>query len=126
MPHYELTFAQLGCFPNDRKPNVLWLGVSEPSRTLARLQSALSATLACLGFAPDVRPFQPHLTLARVPHGAREAAPPGAGGLGVWLDERPPPVPHTMRATAVHLMQSELSLSGARYTPLAEFKLTCA
>ncbi len=117
---FDWTLQGLGCFPNQRNPNVLWVGVHEPTGALQRLQASVSKALRSIGFAPDSRPFAPHLTLARLP---RDAAPYKRHALGVWFDTQPPPTPHTARVMAVHLMQSELLRTGARYTAVAEFKL---
>jgi RNA 2',3'-cyclic 3'-phosphodiesterase len=67
---FEISLAELGCFPNIYKPNVLWVGVHESSGALMRLHKAVEAALAPLGIAPEPRAFTPHLTLARVPRDA--------------------------------------------------------
>jgi 2'-5' RNA ligase len=117
---FDWTLQGLGCFPNQRNPNVLWVGVHEPTGVLQRLQVSVSKALQSIGFAPDSRPFAPHLTLARVP---RDAAPYERHALGVWFDAQPPPTPRTARVMTIHLMQSELLRTGARYTEIAEFTL---
>jgi RNA 2',3'-cyclic 3'-phosphodiesterase len=67
---FEISLAELGCFPNIYKPNVLWVGVHESSGALMRLHKAVEVALAPLGIAPEPRAFTPHLTLARVPRDA--------------------------------------------------------
>ncbi|HSG64689.1 MAG TPA: RNA 2',3'-cyclic phosphodiesterase, partial [Gammaproteobacteria bacterium] len=54
----------IGAFPSLRRPRVLWLGV-RPVAELTALQSHVSRSLEPLGFAPDTRPYSPHVTLAR-------------------------------------------------------------
>ena len=75
---FEFSVEGRGCFPNFRRPRVIWVAVREKSGTLARLQAAVERTVAPLGLA----------------HGrARLLAPPdpGAGGQGRGQpDGRPP------------------------------------
>ena len=55
---FDITPAELGCFPNIYKPSVLWVGVHEPSGALMRLQKEVERELAALGFAPEPRAFR--------------------------------------------------------------------
>ncbi|MCA1554613.1 MAG: RNA 2',3'-cyclic phosphodiesterase [Chloroflexi bacterium] len=112
---FELTLGEIDCFPNAHKPNVLWLGVREPSGTLMRLHKAVSEQVARIGFAPELRAFTPHLTLARVPRhvNSRERRL-----LGEWFMQQSPPVLQAMRVAQVHFIQSELLPTGPRYTTL--------
>ena len=113
---FELALGELGCFPNIYKPNVLWVGVRDPSGGLKRLQRLVSGELARIGYPPEARGFAPHLTLARVP---REAPTPQKKALGEWFLQQAPPVPQqAMHVTHIHLIQSELQRTGPRYTPL--------
>lgn len=60
----------LGCFPNLAQPSVLWAGVTEGAEPLGRLAARVEQEMARAGFAPERRPFKPHLTLGRVREGA--------------------------------------------------------
>jgi RNA 2',3'-cyclic 3'-phosphodiesterase len=62
---FEVGLQQLGWFPNDRSPRVLWLGV-EGGKELAGLAAEIDTALAPLGIAKEERDFTPHLTLARI------------------------------------------------------------
>ncbi len=112
---FRFRIGGLGVFPDASRPRVLWAGVREvePEGAFSALARELEATARELGFAPETRPFHPHLTLARARRGARPQAPrPGtACELGV------------VEATRVTLFESHLSPAGARYTPLAHFPL---
>ncbi|UCC64164.1 MAG: RNA 2',3'-cyclic phosphodiesterase [Anaerolineae bacterium] len=117
---FAIELAGLGCFPNLRRPRVVWVGVGEPTGTLARLQRAVESALAGLGFEPEGRSFKPHLTLGRVQHrvgqGDRERlgeliAGYEAGRLGDML------------VAAVNVMRSDLRPGGAVYTALARVPL---
>lgn len=75
---FELALDRLGCFPNERQPRVIWVGVSGEADRAVALHGALSETLAQAGWEQEGRPFQPHLTLGRVKErGARIELPWG-------------------------------------------------
>ena len=60
-----LDVSGVSAFPNTRNPKVIWAGVTtSPEMTV--LQQRLDEGLGSLGFAPEKRPFAPHLTLGRV------------------------------------------------------------
>jgi len=75
--HLGLCFRGLGCFPNERRPRVFWVGMEELPE-LARLAAAIERALEPFGIAPEGRPFSPHLTLGRLREGARLALLPQA------------------------------------------------
>jgi RNA 2',3'-cyclic 3'-phosphodiesterase len=62
---FEVEVKEMGWFPNERSPRVLWAGVrgGQPLLDLARETDDL---LAKLGIAKESRSFTPHLTLARI------------------------------------------------------------
>lgn len=67
---FSLNLGGLGCFPNVRRPRVLWVGLLEESAALVTLHQRLGQSLeAAIGFSPDKRPYSPHLTLGRVKNG---------------------------------------------------------
>jgi 2'-5' RNA ligase len=108
---FTLLARGLGCFPNRSRPRVLWMGL-EPHPTLTQLQQRLEAELAPLRFAPEDRPFRPHLTLARMPQGL---SPTQLGSLLQTYHT------HGFGEVAVeqlHLFQSQLQREGAVYTML--------
>jgi 2'-5' RNA ligase len=45
--------------------NVVWVGINDPEKRLAALQSQCEELVSPLGFPPEGRRFSPHLTLAR-------------------------------------------------------------
>jgi 2'-5' RNA ligase len=91
----------------DRRPRVLAVRIDDPPDSLADLQASLSRKLSGGGwYAPEPRPFLGHVTVARVPRGARAPAVklPGPPGLRFLADR-------------VTLYRSRLAPSGARYEP---------
>jgi RNA 2',3'-cyclic 3'-phosphodiesterase len=115
---FSLSVHGLGCFPNLRRPRVLWVGVEEPAGVLAALQRDVERALVPLGFSPEARPFSPHLTLGRVRGGARgqiEALGQVVGRAKARVGEMP--------VAAIHLMRSDLLPGGAVYTSLSVARL---
>ncbi|MFW5857205.1 MAG: RNA 2',3'-cyclic phosphodiesterase [Planctomycetota bacterium] len=109
---FVLEVAGLGCFPDLRRPRVLWAGAAGGADAAAELHDALKAELAPLGFDPDRRAYRPHVTLGRI------KAPGHARNLEPLL-----PGEASTRFGAVdtdHLtvFLSELKRGGARYSPI--------
>jgi len=98
-----------GGFPNARRARVLWLGLGGEVPALAALVADLGRRLAPLGFAPEERPFTPHLTIGRARDGR------GAPGLGGALAEAALAEGMPWRPAEVVLFESHLSPRGARY-----------
>lgn len=62
---FEIVVEGMGTFPERGRPRVVWAGVRDGS-ALYELQEDVEASLARLGFPRESRPFEPHLTLARL------------------------------------------------------------
>ena len=66
---FHLTLSGLGWFPNPHHPRAFFAAV-RPDPALAQLAAATDAALVPAGVASETRPYQPHLTLARIQHEA--------------------------------------------------------
>jgi 2'-5' RNA ligase len=66
---FTVTLRGSGSFPSPARINVVWIGL-EGAGPLAAIAAALERDLEALGFPPEGRRWQPHLTIARV-KGAR-------------------------------------------------------
>lgn len=62
---FEVEVRELGWFPNEHSPRVLWAGVHAGSR-LEELARETEELLAPIGVPREDREFAPHLTLARI------------------------------------------------------------
>jgi 2'-5' RNA ligase len=115
----ELQIGELGCFPNARRPRVLWVGVQDEGAALRDLQRDVERAISPLGFPPDRRGFHPHLTLGRVkasrPSRRKQAEWEALGAYAARARARV----GQLSVEAVHLMRSELLPSGAVYSSLA-------
>ena len=66
---FNLELEGLGFFPDYRRPNVVWVGMTKGEVELRSIFDQLEPNLRNLGFAPDRKGFSPHLTIARVRSG---------------------------------------------------------
>jgi 2'-5' RNA ligase len=110
----------LGCFPNSRRPRVVWVGIQEPTGRLARLRDLIEDCVAPVGFPTERRSFHPHLTLGRVQRHAsksevREIGEVVATSITGAVDE--------VAVASVAYIKSDLQPSGAEYTTLYEASL---
>ena len=116
----EIPLQQIGAFPRQNAPRTLWVGLakswseSEVAQQLTASARSIDSACARFGVEPDHQPWHPHLTLARVREGEREAGRVlvGSGVFTRTLQLRP------LRFDAVHLMKSELKPDGPVHTRL--------
>jgi 2'-5' RNA ligase len=113
---FELSVAGTGTFPPKGLPRVLWLGIEDASGELSRLHRLLEDACAGEGLTREARPFQPHLTLARLR--SRE----GAERLGA-LHREGAFARQAFTVTEIILMRSELGPGGSKYTPVSRQRL---
>jgi 2'-5' RNA ligase len=109
-----ISIGGLGAYPKMRSPRVIWVGVEAPPE-LETLQKGIDTQAARIGYAPDRRPFSPHLTLGRV---SRNATPQEVRKIGDVLGSQKIGFLGVARIRAVHIFGSDLKPSGAVYTQL--------
>ena len=102
---FDLFLAGLGCFPNPKRPRVIWVGLDGEKVRLQALKRGLDERLAALDWERGNRPFQPHLTLGRVKAWQRGTAI----DWGIEVEQVAVPV------TAVRLIESRLHPQGPEY-----------
>jgi len=110
---FEIEVGGFGFFPSARRPRVFWVG-SQATPVLGELARRVEAAMEPLGFAREDRPFQPHLTLARLegqrPQPELDAAvQKGEASFGRFT------------VTEFFLFESKLRPGGAEYSKLARF-----
>ena len=117
---FRLEVKDLGVFPNLRRVQVAWVGISGEVDKLAQLQQRIESNLAPLGFAPESRPFVPHLTLARLRYQALLAERQRFGQLitGTRFEAT-----HNIKVNAISLMRSQLTREGAIYSRISSVGL---
>jgi 2'-5' RNA ligase len=109
---FTLAVEGTGTFPPKGPPRVIWAGLREGRDHLLALERELTARLSTIGIPPDDRPYNPHLTLARVrdPAGLRAAA---------LLDGLQSHAFGHSIIDAITLFESRLSPKGPTYVALA-------
>ena len=103
---FEMHLESVGCFPNPRRPRIIWVGLVGEDARLSALKKALDEALIPLGRPLENKPFRAHLTLGRVKD-ERSAA-----GID-WTTDVPP---LALTVSALHLIESELRPNGPVYT----------
>ncbi len=122
---FGLAIAGIGCFPNLRQPSVIWLGLSGALERLARLQTEVESLARQAGFAPETRPFSPHLTIGRAQRSITAAEARRLGQAVQTLRDQGLAQDDLleMPVDGVVLMQSVLQRGGSQYTPLGRWAL---
>lgn len=124
----EVPFSRLGTFPRLQQPRVLWAGPLESweqgseGERLQALYRAVEEVCRMAGLAAEVRPFSPHLTLARIKEGERQVGQ-GLAQTGV-LDQ--PVTIGLLPIKRLVMMRSELRPAGPVYSTLWTCPLTAA
>ncbi|MBI5410411.1 MAG: RNA 2',3'-cyclic phosphodiesterase [Nitrospirae bacterium] len=125
---FSIAVAGLGVFPDLRAPRVLWVGLSSlssegsPATALAHLAATVERCVEELGYPPESRAFNAHLTMARIKEGSKEVGR-ALARLGL-LDGDVRLGQLDVRTMA--LIRSELRPSGSVYTKLWEVPLGTA
>jgi RNA 2',3'-cyclic 3'-phosphodiesterase len=103
---FTLQLGQLGAFPNERQPRVIWVGLAGEVEAATMLQQALDTALIPLGWQPEGKPFSPHLTLGRVKRDYDKIQLPWGKAT----------VPASFTVRDIQLMESQLRPQGPLYT----------
>jgi 2'-5' RNA ligase len=114
LERFSIEVKEFGFFPDARRPRVFWVGLEAPP-ALGELARRVEDCMARLGFAPEGRPFTPHLTLARfkVPRPQPTLQALLAGHKEVSLGG--------FEVSEFFLFESKLSPHGAEYRKVARF-----
>jgi len=117
---FEVHPERLGCFPDFKRPRVIWVGLGGDVASLLALQKATTGALDSVGFSPEGRSYSPHLTLGRV---RREVRGREKSTIGPHIQEIEVPALGAIGVESVILMRSDLSPRGASYLRLGSFPL---
>ena len=107
----------MGAFPYWKNPRVIWMGLIDGKGILVPFEKQLETELEKIGFEPEGRAFQPHLTLGRV-NSSR-----GKEELIRRMERYREEVFGDITVERVLLFKSDLRPTGPIYTPLREVKL---
>jgi 2'-5' RNA ligase len=105
---FSLVLDSLGCFPNPRRPRVIWVGLNGELSSLNSLYREVEKMLADNGWEVEGRGYHPHLTLGRVKDSTKVVEAQFPWGVRLASGE--------IDVDAVHLIESQLLPSGAVYS----------
>jgi 2'-5' RNA ligase len=121
IPPFQLETACLGVFPNIRRPNVFWIGISGDLDKLSSLQERIDSVLEQRGFPKEKRAFNPHLTLARI---KEDASVQNRQEFGKLIENKNFSANYQFEVNSVFLMRSQLLSGGAVYHRLSQVILS--
>lgn len=114
----KLGFQGLGVFPDEKRPRVIWVGLSEGEERLRELADKIEDELAKQGYREEERGFSAHLTIGRVKEKINVEA------LSSLIKENEKRKFGEFVAKHVSLMKSTLMRSGPVYEEVKQINLT--
>lgn len=112
---FVISFGNIGAFPSQNYPRVIFLGIEKGCDTLADIANSLEGELFKIGFEKEKRPFTPHLTLTRIKYSQKTTA------LSFFLSKKF--IPNEMDVKEIMLIESRLTPKGSIYTQISSFPL---
>ena len=109
---FVIEVGGIGVFPHWRAPRIVWAGCGDGANEATQLRLAVDAACADLGYEPERRTFQPHLTLGRIKF------PADAVDLRDAVDSLGECEYGFIDVDAVAVYMSELRRSGPVYSPM--------
>lgn len=113
---FHISVGGAGVFPKPARPQVLWIGINDPTNNLLALQQRFEDECEEAGFEREGRTFRPHLTLARLrkPEGAKQLADAHLHSQFKSTE---------VKLTELIVFRSELSSQGSTYTAISRHQL---
>ena len=116
---FDIALGGAGCFPNTRKPRVIWLGLEGNLDRMALFRDALQENLEPFGVKAEKRPFRPHLTLGRFKKPGRSD-----GRLLKILSAHKDLTSPVCSLNELVLFKSDLKPGGAVYTKMLSWPMS--
>ncbi len=107
----EFTVSGTGCFPSQKRPRVLWVGLDGSGKTLLNFVNDINQSLVKYGFPQEEKEFIPHITFGRITY-----PPKNTPDVDSFLKTKYDPIP--MSITRIRLISSELFPNGPIYSIL--------
>ncbi len=117
---FTLRLGNVGAYPNNRSPRVLWVGLDGDVALLQDAHRRIETALKQIAVKPDSREFTPHLTIARIRDRASRIERRNAAEALFSAEFRSGLLVPVER---ISLMRSVLLPEGPQYTSLAELSL---
>ena len=106
---FFIPIVGLGTFPPKGPPKIIWIGVSRGHPHLFQVHKRVQEAALNAGIEPGLRPFHPHITLAR----CRGVSP---GAVRRFLQSNADLDLGLLRVEAFHLYSSKLTPAGPIHT----------
>jgi 2'-5' RNA ligase len=117
MENIDLELEGLGCFPDAKRPKVIWAGLKGEMEMVATLQKEIASVCQPFMERQDTKRFSPHLTLARI----RDLGRAEVASLRDLLERESTHSYGSWEALNFRLMRSEIGPEGSKYTVLKSF-----
>ena len=117
---FELSIGQLGGFPSNEMPRIVWLALGGGLDALGTLQRALSDELESVGMQRQTRKFRAHVTLGRV---KKTLSASGRRLVGEAISSVPVDSRESLSVSEISLFRSKLSYKRAYYSKLLSVEL---
>jgi 2'-5' RNA ligase len=114
---FSITLKGLGCFGQKNNPKVFWVGVDR-NEALNELHTLTNGIIKEMGFKPDQRGFNPHITLGR-PKDLNDS-----NAFNFYVAKHMNTVFQVSKANELIHYKSELSQTGPIYTNLYSIALS--
>ena len=105
---FEITLQNVGCFPNPKRPSVVWVG-AEPGSILKDISDRIARNLKDSNISFDEKPFKSHITIGRCN---------GPADIGTFLEAHSGECFGRFLCDGICIMRSELGPKGAKHTVL--------
>lgn len=122
---FRALLGELGAFPSERRPRVVWAGMREGEREVRDAALAVRAALRERGVRFDDNDPTPHLTIARLRDDAT-AEDRAAVAAALGRNRAALSALALFEVREIHLMRSVLARSGPTYMPLATAPLSAS
>ena len=106
---FFLSIRGVGTFPPKRAPKIIWIGVGSGHPHLFQIHKRVQEAAIAVGLEPDLRPWHPHVTLARCHDVSSQS-------VRKFLQENDDLDAGMIRVDAFHLYCSELTPAGPIHT----------
>jgi 2'-5' RNA ligase len=111
---FQVSFSEVGGFPNLRRPRVIWVGVKEGKQTVVSLATKIEDELARYGIEKEKREKSPHITIGRV---KRPVVLDSNVVEGLSFEGEP------FKVAEIFLIKSQLTPEGPIYTDITSYRL---
>ncbi len=117
---FTASLAELGVFPDARKPHIIWVGLKKGKDQIKLLAASLDETLKEFGLAQENHEFSAHITIGRIKSGLNfKTLTEKITSLRLYFAD----TPTHFKIDKITLFRSKLAAGGAVYEALEDENL---